>query len=378
MLLISSGILISVGDRLARSHGMIGPDENIVSSTARKSEEVQWVEPPYGNLTCPFEWAKFSCFHQNRLPQGKRGHELALQAWRQHEPQLRTWLAALPAPSVPTELPKLLLVGDSTMRQVFIALGCYFWRRNELRDYSVDWATDWLCQDIPNCVVSGNHSGFNVGHFTVGATTNNNNNNNNNNNTIEQPPKLQVFFLPIAGNALFRQADIVSKWEKELEATHQITFSLQPAARVYQLTKDDTIVYSIGLHVGNRNSIYNTLDKFGRALLSKGPDRPKLVYMNTITQHFPTATGRFAARMIHLPPDQFSCTANVSTNPLLGTELTRIRASVNVDLVFRPTDEEMGLHHVGGNDCTHYCMPGPPDVFALRLIHMLFLAAPPP
>jgi hypothetical protein len=372
MLLISFGILISVGDRLARSHGMIGPDENIVSSTTIKSEEVQRVEPPYGNLTCPFEWAKFSCFHQDRLSQGKRGHELALQAWRQHEPLLRTWLAALPAPSVPTELPKLLLVGDSTMRQVFIALGCYFWRRNELRDYFVDWATDWLCQDIPNCVVSGNHSGFNVGHFTVGATTSNNNN-----NTIEQPPKLQVFFLPIAGNALFRQADIVSKWGKELESTHQITFSLQPAeARVYQLTKDDTIVYSIGLHVGNRNSIYNTLDKFGRALLSQGPDRPKLVYMNTITQHFPTATGRFAARMIHLPLDQFSCTANVSTNPLLDTELVRIRASVNADLVFRPTDEEMGLHHVGGNDCTHYCMPGPPDVFALRLIKMLYLGPP--
>jgi hypothetical protein len=99
---------------------------------------------------------------------------------------------------------------------------------------------------------------------------------------------------------------------------------------VFQLTKDDTIVYSIGLHVGNRNSIYNTLDKFGRALLSQERDRPKLVYMNTITQHFPTATGRFAGHMIHLPPDQFSCTANVSTNPLLDTELVRLQASVNV------------------------------------------------
>jgi hypothetical protein len=171
----------------------------------------------------------------------------------------------------------------------------------------------------------------------------------------------------------FRQADIISRWQQELEVTRHITFSLQPYAPVYNLTQHDTIVYNIGLHVGNRNSIYRTLDQFGRALLSQGPptDRPKLVYMNTFTQHFPTATGRFAGSMKHLPQDKYHCTEKVTTNPLLDTETDRIRAGVNVDQLFRPTDEELGMHHVGGNDCTHYCMPGPPDVFAVRLLTML-------
>jgi hypothetical protein len=387
-----SGILVSVSIRLVYKIGphdtttpVVVPTPAII--TIEKPDETRLLaerkRPPlYGNLTCPFEWAKFSCFHQGRTAQAERGYELALRAAWHNDPELRAVLDELvaawtAAPSASTTEPpkKLLLVGDSTMRQVFIALGCWFWRNNEIIDHYVDWATEWQCLDVPNCVTSGKHSGFNVGHFTLG----NSNAKFNNHDAADRPqssippPRLQVFFLPISGDVRFRQADIISRWQQELAATRHMTFSLQPYAPVYNLTHHDTIVYNIGLHVGNRHSIYRILDQFGRALLSQGPpaDRPKLVYMNTFTQHFPTATGRFAGSMKHLPQDKYSCTEKVASNPLLDMETDRIRAGVNVDQLFRPMDEELGLHHVGGNDCTHYCMPGPPDVFAVRLLTML-------
>ena len=44
-----------------------------------------------------------------------------------------------------------------------------------------------------------------------------------------------------------------------------------------------------------------------------------------------------------------------------------------MDLIFDYDDLVLGNHHIdmGGKDCTHYCMQGPPDVVASRLVQVL-------
>jgi hypothetical protein len=368
-------------------------------------DKIQPQQQLYGNLSCPFEWSKFSCLHQGRLAQAERSQALVLETWRRQKLALldpTTRPPLLPAARAPTPttteaattptrvvLPKkkkslLLLVGDSTMRQVFVALGCFFWQRQEIRDYNVEWEqVSWPCHGTPHCIERGNHSGFNTGHFTTvfGTLSSSSSTNGAVDQQHHQQHQLQVFFVPIGGSSRYLQPDIVAKWNREWAATGHLTFSLQQTPQVYNLTNDDTIVYNIGLHVPNRTDIYRTFDEFGRNLLTRGPPqehndhhRPTLVYMNTITQHFPTPDGRFVEHLIHtmrLADPSNSCTANVATNPLLDTERSMIRAGVNADWILSPNDEELGLYHVGGIDCTHYCMPGPPDVFAHRLLQTL-------
>ena len=38
---------------------------------------------------------------------------------------------------------------------------------------------------------------------------------------------------------------------------------------------------------------------------------------------------------------------------------------------FEYKDLNYGAYHVGGKDCSHYCMPGPPDLVASPIYHAL-------
>ena len=89
----------------------------------------------YYNLSCPFEWSKYSCVHQGQEDRAMAAQDYALHhmLWqhgdsfgsRQHSQKRR----------------RLLMVGDSTMRQLFIALGCRFWlMENAIEEYKLDWA----------------------------------------------------------------------------------------------------------------------------------------------------------------------------------------------------------------------------------------------
>ena len=110
----------------------------------------------YSNLSCPFEWGKYSCYHQGRIQQARASYE---HASRHISNRSR-------GPCEYKGLPKnIVLVGDSTMRQVFVALGCGL--LPVLSGRFVDWAERWPCHNSPNCVEGGAHSGFNVGWMAL-------------------------------------------------------------------------------------------------------------------------------------------------------------------------------------------------------------------
>jgi len=294
----------------------------------------------YSNLSCPFEWGKYSCFHQGRIQQAQASYE---HASRHISNRSR-------APCESKRLPKnILLVGDSTMRQVFVALGCGL--LPVLSGRFVDWAERWPCHNSPNCVEGGAHSGFNVGWMAL--------------------PDSKVWFVPHAGTLRHGQANIIDRFRKELASNHSVSFRLTPRHERVFLGRDDVVVYNAGLHENDRTRLYQQLDSFGRELLAQRGRHslPRWVYVTTVTQHFATSDGQYSNGR-----RSKRCQPSIPSNPRLESELSVLREGVNVDRILRVDDLDAGALHVGaydGSDCTHYCMPGVPDVTAHRLLELV-------
>ena len=137
------------------------------------------------------------------------------------------------------------------------------------------------------------------------------------------------------------------------------------------LGRDDVVVYNAGLHKNDRTRLYQQLDNFGRELLAQRGRHslPRWVYVTTVTQHFATSDGQYSNGR-----RSKRCQPSIPSNPRLESELSVLREGVNVDRILRVDDLDAGALHVGaydGSDCTHYCMPGVPDVTAHRLLELV-------
>ena len=68
------------------------------------------------------------------------------------------------------------------------------------------------------------------------------------------------------------------------------------------------------------------------------------------------------------------CIDRVDANPRAELEKSLLKPGDNVDVLLDYDDLNLGIMHVHrGNDCTHYCMPGVPDVVAARLLKELLI-----
>ena len=377
-------------------------------------EEVKFSQAPpvpslYGNLSCPFEWSKYSCIHQENS-RGNLSYSLAEKAWTE---LFSKYKAAIPfalqkqkhfqkplqpyrtnanktksnrSPSSPS---RVFLIGDSTTRQVFISLGCLFWQLDQIESYNIPWLLNWPCHNTPHCVSGGIHSGFPVGQFRLQENSN-----------------IEFWFIPIGGS-LGRQklyVNILEKWINQWNQTKQLTMTVPPDLRnnainglanhttsfeqqELKLNPSDIIVYNIGLHVEpeERAKKLNKLNQLGQFLLQQPQQesavdeqktiyrqRPTLAYWTTVSQHFPTKTGQYATNMTKFK----RCNASVPyPNLRKAVELTQLQEGHNVNIVIDTTDEDFGNHHIGVGDradCTHYCQPGVPDLTAHMFLKKLF------
>ena len=99
------------------------------------------------------------------------------------------------------------------------------------------------------------------------------------------------------------------------------------------------------------------------------PIAPRWVYVTTVTQHFATSDGQYSNGR-----RSKRCQPSIPSNPRLESELSVLREGVNVNRILRVDDLDAGALHVGaydGSDCTHYRMPGVPDVTAHRLLELV-------
>ena len=321
----------------------------------------------YKNLSCPFEWTKYSCFHQGRMDLAQNGYAHLEHSQRPTRPyywQLPFFQSSNGPSKSDSERSKLLLVGDSTVRQVFIALGCFFWQQDLVEDYFVDWSNStkgWPCHNTPNCIENGNHSGFNVGKMKL---------------KHDGP---EIFFVPHGGTQRRSQPTIVQdRWIPEWNAKQQLTFHLRldHDDTTYVLNDKDIVLYNIGLHLNpdQRRDMYGYLNQLAHAVATTtNKPTPTLVYLTTVAQHFQTEDGMYESERIHAPATEMSpngCRKSIPVNPRRQEEIQEFQDS-DFDLLIHVEDESKGQYHIGGGDCTHHCMPGVPDVTAGYLLDEL-------
>jgi len=287
----------------------------------------------YRNLSCPFEWSKYSCAHQ-----GKQDIASACNEY------LNGQLIGQNGFTSPTG--RILIVGDSQMKQVFIGMACALQKYTETSH--VDWQPMWPCHNTENCISGGVHSGFNVGSILLRGGA-------------------EIHFLPHSGSLRYNNAHIMNDMLRSIKIGRNPEIS-QDSALVPQagrtLTKGDMFIYNIGIHLTSvqKAQILNVTAEFGHHLLRSGPMRPTFVYIGTPTQHFQTQTGTWKKNS----PD--GCQKTVQLNDALNKETAHIVERKNVDHFVKYNDLTLGHLHVGGNDCTHYCMPGVPDLVAAKIL----------
>jgi len=203
-----------------------------------------------------------------------------------------------------------------------------------------------------NCVSSGNHSGFNVGSmkFNSGA---------------------EIHYAPRAGSLQKVEGAIIERFSKEIDAVGKMTFgnyiTKYSTGQSRYLTSSDTLVFNAGIHLSLAKTEEQLLKPLATFMdkLHQEPNRPKDIHVTTPTQHFSTIDGQFNNKKKGLG----ECRVEVERNPRADVE--RRMLTGHVDYILDYADLHLGNLHIGSDDCSHYCMPGPPDVVAARLMQII-------
>ncbi len=96
--------------------------------------------------------------------------------------------------------------------------------------------------------------------------------------------------------------------------------------------------------------------------------RTRIIYVMTPSQHFNTPTGEWE---LNMTAESRKCINQIHKNPRSEQEKKMLTPGVNVDVSLDYDDLNLGSMHIQHGDCSHYCMPGVPDVVAARLMQEL-------
>ena len=147
------------------------------------------------------------------------------------------------------------------------------------------------------------------------------------------------------------------------------------------LTKDDVVVFSLGIHdewkdgqppsAATRDRLAK-LARLGAILVENhNTTTPLLVVVTSPTQHF-SQSG--------LHTDRFSgsdrCLASAARNTRRDAERAVLTEGRHAHLILDYDDLGLGDLHVGAGDCSHFCMPGLPDILVERLFQGLASLTP--
>ncbi|KAL7525652.1 hypothetical protein ACHAWF_001453 [Thalassiosira exigua] len=204
---------------------------------------------------------------------------------------------------------------------------------------------------------------------------------------------MEWHFVPHAGyeDEMTAEPDVLDRWIEEVEKEERVTFG-DKTAMVPGGPDVDVLIYNVGIHhrtTRARKTLRRFVERVSRPLMrpdqkstdesfarpdenaggnatTDGRPRPRIVYVLTPAQHYAAPLGQWHANM---RKEEMSCVPKVDSNPRADLERQVLLPGVNVDAVVEYDDLELGSMHVRhGHDCSHYCMPGPPDVVARRLL----------
>ena len=386
----------------------------------------------YYNLSCPLELHRYSCVFQGKIDKAKASRDLVEEQWNHIRDRLL--LLAQPQDQHASTQSVLLqprsrfvLLGDSLVRQVFVSLGCLLHASGLLVDYWINWPAKNLSSrnspcdtsatntsTVYQCIEHGEHSRFTEGVLFVATKSH------------ERQDWAEIHYQSVNHGAMaleFLQQLSEAQTLSLMTEKFPLTWDLpqppsMPGSAVYyhdlkklprqtmSLTDQDIVLLSVGAHdTGDVNSsqtteqVYESLfalgqqvaqiqrhsDSPGTNLISTDNEQevalPSLWFMTTPTQHFTTLNGMYDRNNTSEELGNNStrrCHTTADANLRRDAELSFIAGSNGYEHVidYGNMDLALGDYHLdllpnGKHDCTHYCMPGPPDLAALSIVESL-------
>jgi hypothetical protein len=310
----------------------------------------------YYNLSCPFEWYKYSCAAIQDNESDEQVTAAAMQYYQQHLTEIwRSFDSIFNVQINPQKPKRIFMTGDSLLRQVFISIACNAFSLNAVERSEVQWREKWPCpQGIAKCAITGGqHSGFDAA-------------------SVRFRNGMEMHYVPHDGFAYSisskGEPDVLQRMKRQVDDSGEIDFGTKTAFP--PSGPMDVLVYNLGAHRNPRAS-RAMLNSFASDIAmplmrSKSEQRPRIVYVTTPTSHFKTTNGQYLLNGMN--DEQKQCVNRVTHNPKAELEKQILKSGVNVDVLLDYDDLELGALHVHKGDCLHYCMPGAVDLVGARLL----------
>ena len=319
----------------------------------------------YFNLSCPFEWYKYSCAANQDNAFDEQVTTASKQYYLDHLPQIfRAFYSTLnlsdgmdrhnqnlPQPK------RIFMTGDSLLRQVFVSVACNAFSLNAIEQSEVKWRDPWPCpKGFSKCgeYSGGQHSGFDAA-------------------SIRFKNGMEIHYVSHEGippgDWSGTERDVLQRMKRQIETSGGIDFGTKTAFP--PSGPMDVLVYNLGAHESPAKS-KRSLNMFVSDIatpLMKMKERPKIVYVTTPTAHFNTPNGQYIPNQMDESKKQ--CIDRVSSNPKADLEKEILQEGINIDILLDYDDLELGALHVHKGDCLHYCMPGVVDLVGARLLESL-------
>jgi len=335
----------------------------------------------YFNLSCPFEWSKYSCAYRQRTWKDADMVRRSTNYYLKHLEEIHSVCGLLAAKNKPI---RVFFTGDSLMRQLFIGIACnaYSCRNNIIEQADIPWKDDWFSSKAKNfeipLITSGQHSGFDAASIRLSSG-------------------FEMHFVPHHGfkDEYSSEEHVLDRLADDILKHQRVTFGTKTAVPQSPDTHVDILIYNVGI-LSSPDVCKKNIDHFAKQiskpLMSQQDDkgkkkkkkkknrrnkkrkeegslRTKSIYSTTPTQHFNTTdNGQWGLGNMNVVSRR--CIAEVPSNPRADIEKILLQPGINVDALLDYDDLQFGKMHVRNGDCSHYCMPGVPDVVASRLLKL--------
>lgn len=323
----------------------------------------------YWNLSCPLEMSIFAGSHMDKhyFSRSIQARNLVLE--KQALEHVQTWLNSSTYPR------RIVFVGDSLMRQIFISLACLSWEH--VTQYTVVWMDGTgksSRTQHPNSYSKGEHSKFGEARVRLRS-------------------RVELIYHHGTGNLLELGSDYTTHeleeegWlQKARLSDTQLTTYVPRIHKIrdprhvgpqgwvaaernvnrekIRLNSMDIVLLNGSVHgFDKRLANLENIQKFSEYVQTNRLKSayPIFAYIMTGVSHFPTVTGVYDPNV----PFKDECLTSNFNHDMQQDEYSRLFGKLPIlGRATLPIQLESGNLHVGGGDCLHWLQPGIPDLLA--------------
>ena len=309
----------------------------------------------YWNLSCPLEMSLFSASHiggESFLERAEQARNLVLS---------ERIMSKMEQDFLSLQSRRIIFVGDSLMRQVFISMSCLLW--DHVESHSAAWFDKRHSRtQHKHSRQIGPHSKFEearvrlqnraefIYHHGTGGLLKlgEDYTSHETEDWVQACSKKEAFF----SNVL---------WTPEFGGEHVINERNATREKI-RLGAMDVVIISGSVH-GHRADNLRNIKALLQCMATK-KNYPIILYVMTGADHFPTKDGLFDPSLLETD-EEIICRTESLRRDLQHEELSMLHGKLPIlakDVVY--LQYSSGNLHVGGKDCLHWIQPGIPDLIA--------------